>query len=44
MFEKTDERMSLPTVNQSYETVSSLRSGKNIVMQLQGGHSFKLLP
>ncbi|HRE23727.1 MAG TPA: BatA domain-containing protein [Bacteroidia bacterium] len=40
MFEKTDERMSLPTVNQSYETVSSLRSGKNIVMQLQGGHSF----
>ncbi len=40
MFEKTDDRMSLPTVNQSYETVSSLRSGKNIVMQLQGGLSF----
>ncbi|HRB26894.1 MAG TPA: hypothetical protein PLU85_13000, partial [Bacteroidia bacterium] len=40
MFEKTDDRMSLPEVKQSYETVSSLRSGKNVLMQLQGGLSF----
>ncbi|HMR46784.1 MAG TPA: BatA domain-containing protein [Bacteroidia bacterium] len=40
MFEKIDDKMSLPEVNLSYETISSLRSGKTVLMQMQGGHSF----